>query len=167
MRIPRQNVDFLVAHLKELEHILRACSPSVFSETFLADQPIVVTGLTSEELSERLRTILADCDAAVLHRKALDAVDAIGDSAYLLLQSIDEGSRTVASYNPDKSEEENFLAQYYVTPPKLYEEHVTLAQQQFIDARDYARKALELLKPLARSLNFDIESLEMQGEMYI
>ena len=73
----------------------------------------------------------------------------------------------MASYNPDKSEEENFLAQYYVTPPKLYEEHVTLAQQQFIDARDYARKALELLKPLARSLNFDIESLEMQGEMYI
>lgn len=167
MKIPRQNVDFLIARLKELEHIIQVCSSSVFSDEFDPQVPIVIKSPASEELSERLITIISDCDTAALNRKAVRAAEALGDSAYLLLHSIEEGSKVIVAYNPGPSDEENFLSQYYITPPKLNEEQITLVQDDFINARDYARKALELIKPLARSLGFDIESLELQGELYI
>lgn len=167
MKVSRQNVEFLIARLKELEYALQACAPNVFTETFDTQTPIVLTGLVPSELSEKLNTIIDDCDTAPLDRKALRAATAIADSASLLLRSIEDGSEVIVAYDPTMSDEENFLAQYYITPPKLNETHLTLQQSAFVDAKDYARKALELVKSLARQRHYDIDSLDLQGELYL
>lgn len=167
MSVSRQNVEFLIAHLKELEYILQACTPDVFTEAFDPQKPIVLTGLVPSELSEKLETIIDDCDTASLDTKALRAATAIADSASLLLGSIKEGTEFIVAHDPTMSDEENFLAQYYITPPKLNETHLTLVQNDFIDAKDYARKALELVKTLARKRHYDIDSLDLQGELYL
>ena len=167
MKASLPNVEFLIAHLKELEHILQVCSPSVFSQDFKREEEIVLTGLVPHELCERLDTIVTDCDVTPLSSRAIETANAIGDGAFLLRRAIENGEKVIVAFDPTPTDEENFLSKYYITPPKLNEERVTLVQDDFCDARDYAHKALELLKPLARAQHFDIDSLEMQGEMYL
>lgn len=167
MRAGRQNIEFLIAHLKDLEQILQVCAPKVFSEEFNREDPLVLTGSLPEELSGRLEAIVSDCDTVALNPKAISTATAIADAASLLLQSIERGESRIVAVDPTLTEEENFLAKFYTSPPKLNEAQLLLDTQLFIDARDYARKALELLKPLARSYSYDIASLELQGEMYV
>lgn len=167
MKIPRQDVEFLITHQKELEFALQACDASVFTPDFDREKPLEVSGTVAADLTKKLDTIINDCDVVPIHKSGLPCATALADSAYLLRRALVEADTVIIAADPRLNEEENFLAQFYVTPPKLSEERHTLVHSDYLDALDYARKALELLKPLARTYNFDINDLEIQGEMFL
>lgn len=167
MKIPRQDVEFLVIHQKELEFALQVCDANVFTDNFVRDEPHLVSGAIAKDIIEKLDVIINDCDAVPLHKSGRAVATAIGDSAFLLRRALESAEKVIVAADPRMTEEENFLAQYYLAPPKVSEERLTLVTGDYLHSIDYARKALELLKPLARLHDFDIAALEIQGELYL
>lgn len=167
MKIPRQDVEFLINHLKDLEFALQACDSSVFTDDFARDEPHTISSSVAKDIIEKLDAIINDCDVTALSKSGVSSATAIGDSAYLLKRALENADTVIVAADPRLTEEENFLSQFYVVSPKLSEERLTLVSNDYLDSIDYARKALELLKPLARTHNFDIDALEIQGELYL
>lgn len=167
MQATRSDIEFLIGHLKDLEFSLKTCCENVFMPEYKCEKSPEISGVVARDIAKKLAHLITECDTRPLNKRAAAAANALADGAYLLKGSIEEGTSMIVAADTRLNEEENFLAQFYTTPPKLNEERIILENQKFIDARDYARKALELVKPLARTQGFDIEALELQGELFL
>lgn len=150
MRLRTQELEYLLTRLARLESLLLA------GESAKLGDLRAITLSSKEDFLEELNAIKDEADQVELPKVLIEPAIALGDSAHLLIEAINEGSIEELDCASQSSEIDDEISSLYRKKESPIERKVILSKDELIDAVDYFKKAHELIKGPARRLKVDI-----------